>query len=157
MSVTYKARNHPQTSETIHRPTKLRTTQPNHIQNIHKPTKPPTDHQQTSQTTHKQAKYRTNHPLISQESHRFFPEEIFYEPQHFPSPSRARREMDAFSYVLARFHISLSPFHNSLPSLIPDQNPSNKLLTQLQTLTNFSRRLGLTMLHWKFYGSQHPK
>ena len=48
-----------------------------------------------------------------------------------------------FSDVPARFHISPSPFHSSLPSLIVDYYSSHKLLTQLRTLTNFSRRLGL--------------
>ena len=102
-------------------------------------------------TTLKPANYQTNHLLISQKSHRYFPEDIFYEPQHFPCPSRAKREIGAFFDVPARFRISPYPLHSSLPCLIADYNPSHKLLTQLRTLTNFLRRLGLTMLHWKFY------
>ena len=45
------------------------------------------------------------------------------------------------------FRISRSPLHSSLRSLIADYNPSRKLLTQLRILMNFSRRLGLTILH----------
>ena len=71
-------------------------TYPQTSKTIHKPAKPPTNHPQTSQTTLKPTKYQTNHPLISQKLHRFFPEDIFYEPQHVLCPSRARRELDAF-------------------------------------------------------------
>ena len=116
MIVSCKTRNHPQTSQTTH-----------------KPAKPPTNHSQTSQNTLKLAKYETNHPLISQKLHHFFHEDTFCEPQHFPCLSRAKRELGAFFDVPARFRISPSPLHNSLPSLIADYNPSNKLLTQLQT------------------------
>ena len=48
------------------------------------------------ETTHKPAKYQTNYLIISQKPNRYFPEYIFYEPQHFPCPSRAKREIDAF-------------------------------------------------------------
>ena len=112
----------------------------------HKPAKPPTKQPNHPQTTHKPAKYQTNNSLISQKSHRFFPKDTFYEAQHFLCPSRARREIGAFFDVPARFCISPSPLHCSLPSLIARYNPSHKLLTQLRTLTNFLRRLGLTML-----------
>ena len=61
-------------------------------------------------------------------------------------PARKEILMHFFD-VSARLRISPSPLHSSLPSLIVDYNPSHKLLTQLQTLTNFLRRLGLTMLH----------
>ena len=134
-TVSYKTRNHPQTSQTTN-----------------KPAKPPTSHPQTSQTTHKPAKYQTNHLLISQKSHRYFREDISYEPQHFLCLSRAIRDIDSlFFNVSAGFRIFSSPLHSSLPSLIVDYNPSRKLLTQLRTLTNFLRRLGLTMLHWSLY------
>ena len=65
-------------------------------QTPHKPAKSPTNHPnhpQISQTPHKPAKYHTNHSLICKKSHHFFPEDIFYEPQHFPRPSHARREI----------------------------------------------------------------
>ena len=117
------------------------------LETTRNPAKPPTNHPQTSKTTLKPVKYQTNHPLISQKLHRFFPEDIFYQPQHFPCPSRARREVGAFFDVPTRFRISPSLLHSSLPSLIADYNPSHKFLTQLRTLTNFLRRLGLTMLH----------
>ena len=52
-----------------------------------------------------------------------------------------------FFNIPARFHISRSLLDSSLESLIADYNPSHKLLTQLQTLTNFLRKLGLAMLH----------
>ena len=109
------------------------------------------DQLQTSQTILKPVKYQTNYLLISQKSHCFFPENIFYEAQHFPCPSRVGREIGAFFYVPARFCISSSLLHSSLPSLIVDYNPNHKLLTQLRTLANFLRRLGFTMLHSKFH------
>ena len=125
----------------------------NHPQITNKPAKLPIKHPWTSQTTHKPAKYQTNDPpLTSQKLHCFFPEDIFYELQYFLRPSRARRKTSTFFYVCATFHILSSPLHNSLSSLTADYNPSHKLSTQLWTLTNFSWRLGLTMLHWKFYG-----
>ena len=134
--VSCKFRNNPQTSQTTHKsPT-------NHRQTTQKPVKPPTNHPQTSQTTHKPA---TNQPKIA------FHEDNSYEPQLFPCPSGTKREMGAFFDVPARFRISPSPLHNSLPSLIADYNPSHKLLTQLRTLTNFFRRLRLKILQWKFY------
>ena len=108
-------------------------------------------HLQTSQTTLKPAKYQTNHLLIGQKLHCYFPEYIFDTPQHFPCPSRAKKKIDAFFDVSGRFRISPSPLHSSLPSLIADYNSSHKLLTQLQTLMNFLRRIGLTLLHWRFY------
>ena len=79
--------------------------------------------------------------------------ETTHKPAHFPSPSLAKWEVDAFFGVPAIFCISLFPLalHSSLPSLIADHNPSHKLLTQSRTSTNFLRRLGLTMLHWQFY------
>ena len=104
--------------ETTHKPSKLPTNQSNYPQTI--------------QTTLKPAKYQTNHSLISQKSHLFFPEDIFYQPQHFPCPSCMRREIGAFLDVPARFRISPSPLHSFLPSLIADYNPSHKLLTQLR-------------------------
>ena len=70
-----------------------------------KPTKPPTNHSQTSQTTCKPAKYKTNHLLINQKLHRYFPEDIFNEQQHFPCPSCAKREIDAFLDVSTRFRL----------------------------------------------------
>ena len=73
-----------------------------------------------SQTTHKSAKYPKNHPLTAKNCIVFFPEDIFYELQHFPCPSYTRREMGAFFDVPARFRISPSPMYNSLPSLIVD-------------------------------------
>ena len=54
------------------------------------------NHPQINQTTHKPVKYQTNHPLITQKLPCLFPEDIFYEPQYFSYPSRARREMGAF-------------------------------------------------------------
>ena len=84
-------------------------------------------------------------------SHRYFLEDIFYDQQQFPCPSRVKREIDAFFYVPARFRISPCPLHSSLPSLIADYNPSHKLLTQLRTLMNFLRRLGLTMLDFSIH------
>ena len=114
------------------------------------PAKPPInqpDYPSTSQTTLKLAKYQTNHLLISQKLHCYYPEDIFYELQHFPCPSHAKREIETFFYVPARFRISPSPLLSSLPSLIADYNPNHELLTQLRTLTNFVRRLGLMMLH----------
>ena len=129
-----------------------------------KPAKPPTNHpnyQKTKQTTHKPPTNQPNHPQTNQipsksptnhpKSHHFFTEDIFYEPQHFPWPSHARRVVGGFFYVSARFRISPFPLNSSLPSLIADYNPIHKLLTQLQTLMNFLRRLELTMLHWRFY------
>ena len=69
------------------------------------------------------------------------------EPQHLPPheirtfcPSHARREMDAFFYVLVRFRISRSPVHSSLLSLIADYNPNHRLFTQTMT-TNFNEFL----------------
>ena len=49
-------------------------------------------------------------------------------------------------YVPARFHISPS-LHSSLPSLIANYNPSHKLLTQWQALTNCSKR----PIKWVFF------
>ena len=49
--------------ETTHKLTKAPTKQPNHpqiSQTTHKPVKPPTNQPKASQTTHKPAKYRTN-------------------------------------------------------------------------------------------------
>ena len=150
-SVSYKTRNHSQIIQTTHKPPK------NHPQTghtTHKPVTPPINqskHPQTSQIP-------ANHPLISQKLHPSFPAYRTQELQHLPHhiiwpfyPFCARREMGAFFYIHARFSTSLSPLHSSLQSLIADYNPSHKLLTQLQTLTNFSRRLWLMMLHWKFY------
>ena len=59
-------------------------------------------------------------------------------------PARKEKQMH-FIDVPARFRISPSPLHSSLPSLIADYNPSHKLLTQQRTLTNFLRRLVLTL------------
>ena len=70
------------------------------------------------------------------------------EPQHLPPHeiqsfylSRARRDMDVFFFISARFHILSSPLHSRLRSLIADYNPSHTLLTQLRTLITFSRKL----------------
>ena len=95
-TVSCKTRNHPQTSQTTHKPAKVPTNQSNHPQN--KQTNQP-NHPQTSQTTLKTTKYQTNHLLITQISHRYFPEDIFYEPQHFPCPSRVKREIDALFFL----------------------------------------------------------
>ena len=54
--------------------------------------------------------------------------------------------MSAFFYIPVRFHTLSSPLHSFLASLIADCNSSHKLLTQLQTLTNFSKEPGLAML-----------
>ena len=70
------------------------------------------------------------------------------EPQHWLSheirpfyPTRARREMGTFFYILAIFRILSSPLHSSLPFLMADYNPSHKLLTMNQ----FSfKKLGFT-------------
>ena len=123
------------------------------FETTHKALKPLPKPKNHPQITNKPAKYQTNDPpLTSQKLHCFFPEDIFYELQYFLRPSRARRKTSTFFYVCATFHILSSPLHNSLSSLTADYNPSHKLSTQLWTLTNFSWRLGLTMLHWKFYG-----
>ena len=90
------------------------------FQTTHKTAKPTTNHPNHRQNTHKPPKLPTNQPLISQKLHRFFHEDNSYEPQLFPCPSRAKREMGAFFDVPARFCISPSPLHNSLPSLIAD-------------------------------------
>ena len=85
--------------ETTHKPAKSPTNHLNYpqtSQTTHKLAKPCTNHPQTRQTTLKPAKYQRNHPVIGQKSHCFLTEDIFYEPQHFPCPSHARREMDAF-------------------------------------------------------------
>ena len=66
---------------------------------------------------------------------------------NFLAHSTGEEKRVHFSDVPARFRILPSPFHNSLPSLIVDYYSSHKLLTQLRTLTNFSRRLGLAILH----------
>ena len=132
--------NHPQTSQTTQ---KLPTNQPNHLQTSQIPDKPP-----------------TNHPKIAS----FFPWRHFLwlgkiqDPRtstfatHEIQPFHPRWEEERVRcfYISARFRISLSPLHSSFWSLIADYNPTYKLLVQLQTLRNFSRRLGLTFLHWKF-------
>ena len=64
--VSCKTRNHPESSQTTHKPVKPHTNQPNHTQTSHNPGKPPTSQSQTRQTTHKPAKYWTNHPQTSQ-------------------------------------------------------------------------------------------
>ena len=55
--------------------------------------------------------------------------------------------MSACFDVCAKFSILRSPLNSSLPFLIVDYNPRHKLSTQLQALTNFLRRLGLTVLY----------
>ena len=76
-NVSCKTRNHPQTSQITHKPAKPPTNQPNQP-----------NHLQTSQMPNKSP---TNQP----KSHRYFPEDTFQEPQHFPFPSRAKRIIDA--------------------------------------------------------------
>ena len=94
----------------------------------------------TSQTTHKASKPHTNQPKIAS----FFYLKTFFMNRNIFLVHSAREEKWVhFSDVPARFRISPSPFHSSLPSLIVDYYSSHKLLTQLRTLTNFSRRLGL--------------
>ena len=101
----------------------------------------------------------TNHILFSLKTffmirYKFRTQELQHLQPHEIQPlypSLARWKMSAFFYIPARFHIPASPLNSSLPSVIEDYNPSHKLLTKLQTLTNFSRRLKLTMLHWKLY------
>ena len=134
--------------ETTHKPSKPPTNHPKTTQTSHRPANPPLNHPQTSQTSHKPAKHQSNHPLISQKLHPFFLKKFFiirfkfrtHEPQHLCPheiqhfyPSCTRREMGAFFYIPARFHIPSSSLHSSLPSLTADCNSSHKLSTQLQT------------------------
>ena len=62
-----------------------------------------------------------------------------------------------FLVIPARLRILFFRLHSSLPYLIANYNPSHKLLTQLRMLTNFLRRLKLTMLHWTFVGASTLK
>ena len=63
-----KTRNHPQTSQTSHKTTKLPTNEPNHTQTSHKPDKPNTPqpiHPQTNQISDKPP---TKEPILSTKS-----------------------------------------------------------------------------------------
>ena len=62
--------------------------------------------------------------------------------------------MGAFFYVLDTIRISPSPSHSSLPPLTSDYNPSQKLLTQLRTLTNFLRKIRLRYYIESFMGAR---
>ena len=67
-AVSCKTRNHPQISQTTHKPAKLPTNHPIHPQTSHKPAKPPTNHSnypQTTQTIHKPATNQSHHPQSS--------------------------------------------------------------------------------------------
>ena len=79
--------------------------------------------------------------------YKFKTQKLQYWQPHTIQPfcqSWTRRKVGAFFfYVPAIFCISLSPLQSSLLSLITNYNPSHELLTQLQTLTNFLRRLRL--------------
>ena len=135
------------------------------LETSYKPVKPYSNHPnypQTNQTTHKPLTNQPNHPQTSQIPNKsstdqskialFFPWKHFLWSATFSLPiPRGKRNRCIFFNVPARFCISSSPLHSSLPSLIVDYNPSHKLLTQLRTLANFLRRLRLTMLHAKFY------
>ena len=134
MHVSCKTWNHPQTSQITHKPSELSTNQPNHPQ--------------TSQTMHKPPTNQTNHPQTSQIPKKSPSNQskitLFFDRRHFlwtatfplPIPCKKRNGCIFFD-VPTRFCISPSPLHNSVTSLIADYNPSNKLLTQLQTLMNF--------------------
>ena len=130
--VSCKSRNHPQTIQTTHKPTKSPTYQPHHLQ-----------------TTHKPVKCWTNHPLISQNYIRLSLKSFFmircqfrsHEPHYLPPQEIrpfylpfARKKVGVSFYIPARFRILLSPLHNYLPFLIADYNPNHKLLTQLRSL-----------------------
>ena len=148
--------------ESPHKPAKPPTNQPNHLNHLqtirttHKPTKPP-----TSQLVHSQTSQIPDKPPINLPKILSFPWRHFLwlginsEPKnrHICNPTICDRFANRCSYfcVHSRFRISPSPLHCSLPSLIANYNPNHKLFTQLRTLTNFSRRLGHAMLHWKFY------
>ena len=99
--------------KTTHKPPK---NQPNHAQTsqtTHKSVKPPTNYPQASQITLKPAKQQTNHLLISQKSHRYFPEDIFYERQHFLAHStRKEKQMHFFSCScwISHFAFSIAQF-----------------------------------------------
>ena len=62
-----------------------------------------------------------------------------------------------FFDILARFRISPSSWHSSLPSLMAKYNPSHKLLTQSRTLANFLRRLRLRCYTESFMGANTLK
>ena len=155
--------------KTTHKPAKPPENQPIHPQTTQTTHRPPAIHPQTSQTTRKPDKYWTNHPLISQKSHPFSLKTFIMiryklrtqQLQHllphkirpFCSSRTIREEKRNKCIFWCSCQISHLTFSTAqfLPSLFADYNSSHKLLTQLRTLTNFSRRPGLTILHWRFF------
>ena len=113
--------------------------------------------------THKQTKYLKNEPVISKKFPPSFHERIVYDYVEIQGPETAtfvpsqnmallhilqEKRNECIFNICVKFCILHSPLNSSLPFLIVDYNPTHKLLTQLQVLTNFLRRLGLALLHW---------
>ena len=121
--VSCKTRNHPQTTQTTHKPP---TNYPQISQTTHKPTKLPTNHANIWQCTHLSAKYSIFRYLKT-----FFMIRYKFrtqQPQYLPShkvrpyyPSRTRREMGASfwcSCQILDFAFSIAQFF-SIPHCRP--------------------------------------